>query len=275
MKKFILSILIVNLVFACNPVPEVGLENYVVEAYVFSGESVRDIKIKGLIPLDEPEGNSEIIKTATVFIIKNSNRFPLSFSPSTNTYNYQGSELEILSLDVLDLEVDVNGRLSTASTLVPEAPVGTQISKEQMVIPKINSAADFIGNDPLADAELTVSWNKPDDELYYGVVEFRSNLLIPILPPDVQKVVDGILEDFAIITLPSSDTTITVQGALLPSYGPYVVKIYKVNKEYADLYDSERQDSRDLNEPPSNIINARGIFSAFASDSVFFEVVKP
>jgi len=103
---------------------------------------------------------------------------------------------------------------------------------------------------------------------------FRSNLLRPILPPDVQKVVDGILEDFAIITLPSTDTTLTVNGALLPSYGPYMVKIYKVNQEYADLYESEEQDSRDLNEPPSNIINARGIFSAFASDSVAFEVVK-
>ena len=144
-----------------------------------------------------------------------------------------------------------------------------------MEIPEIKSAADFITGNPLEGAEVTVTWSNPTHELHYTTVEFRSKLLKPILPPDVQEVVDGIIEDFAIITVPGTDTTFTVLGATLPSYGLYVVKVYKVNQEYADLYQSETQDSRELNQPPSNIINARGIFSAFASDSVFFEVVKP
>ena len=275
MSKFSVLSLILSLLYSCNPVPEVGSENYVVEAYVFSGEPVTDIKIKKLIPLTEPEGESEIIKTAIVTIIKDQKSFPLSFNPATEKYRYEGLDLEIMPLDVLDLEVDVNGRISSATTNVPEAPVGTEISKTQMVIPEIKGIGDFIGNDPLADAELIVNWSNPDNELFYTVIEFRSNLLIPILPGVIQEVVDGILEDFAIITAPSTDTTLMVNGALLPSYGPYVVKIYKVNQEYADLYESNPQDSRDLTEPPSNIINARGIFSAFASDSISFEVVKP
>ena len=275
MNKIIILGLILSLLYSCNPVPEAESENYVVEAYVYSGELVTDIKIKKLIPLTEPEGESEIIKTAIVTIMKSDKSFPLSFDPTTGKYRYQGIDLEIIPLDVLDLEVDVNGRISTASTIVPETPVGIQISKTEMVIPEIEGIGDFIGNDPLADAELTVSWSNPDNELFYTVIEFRSNLLIPILPGAIQEIVDGILEDFAIITAPSTDTTLMVNGALLPSYGPYVVKIYKVNQEFADLYESDIQDSRDLNEPPGNIINARGIFSAFASDSIFFQVVKP
>jgi hypothetical protein len=47
-----------------------------------------------------------------------------------------------------------------------------------------------------------------------------------------------------------------------------------VNKEYEDLFNNLEQDSRDLNEPPSNITGALGIFTAFAADSVFFEIVK-
>ena len=39
-----------------------------------------------------------------------------------------------------------------------------------------------------------------------------------------------------------------------------------------ELFKNLEQDSRDLNEPPSNIVNAIGIFTAFALDSVFFEV---
>ena len=38
-----------------------------------------------------------------------------------------------------------------------------------------------------------------------------------------------------------------------------------MNQEYADLYEGRVQDSRDLNEPPSNILGGLGVFSAFAS----------
>jgi len=210
-----------------------------------------------------------------VTLSKNNNSYALQFNQTLSKYEYQGSDLEILPEDIFKINVEVKGRVAEATTTVPQLPTGIQISKNQMVIPEIKSGADFITGDPLADAQLTVHWSNPDNDLFYSVIEFRSNVLTPILPPDVQKVVDDILESFAIITAPSTDTVITVSGALLPSYGPYVVKVYKVNQEYADLYESETQDSRDLNEPPSNIINARGIFSAFASGSVTFEVVYP
>ncbi len=259
----------------CHQVPEPSFDNFVVEAYLFTGEGVKEVTIKGLVPLSDPEGESVVIDYALVTLKKNNKSFPLIYNPVTGKYVYEMNDLEVLPLDVFDIEIEVNGRTATASTQVPTIPLDVQISKSQMVIPEIKSGADFITGDPLADANLTVSWSNPNNELFYSVIEIRTDILTPILPPDVQKVVDDILENFAIITVPSTDTVLTVSGALLPSYGPYVVKIYKVNQEYADLYESESQDSRDLNEPPSNILNARGIFSAFASDSVTFEVVYP
>ncbi len=275
MKNNYIIFALILLLGACNPVPEAEDNNFVVEGYIFSKEPIREITIKTLVALSDPEGESEVVETANVSLIKDGKTYPLSYSKSKRKYQYMGNDLTILPADIIDLEAEVNGRVATATTNVPTPPVGIASSKAQMVIPTINSGADFITGDPLADAEIIVTWENPNNELHYTVIEFRSNLLKPILPPDVQEVVDGILEDFAIITVPSTDTVLTVNGALLPSYGPYMVKIYKVNQEYADLYDSEEQDSRDLNEPPSNIINARGIFSAFASDSVAFEVVKP
>lgn len=274
MKNFSIIAFISLLFYSCNPVPEVVNDNYVIEAYLFSKEPVREVDIKTLIPLSEPEGKSKPIESANVTINKGDKSYVLTYNSSTRKYDYLGNDLTILPQDILGLKVDVNGREAIATTNVPTPPVNIQSSKDQMVIPTINSGLDFLNGDPLADAEIIVTWSNPKNELHYTVIEFRSNLLRPILPSDVQKVVDGILEDFAIITVPSTDTVLTVNGALLPSYGPYMIKIYKVNQEYADLYESEEQDSRDLNEPPSNIINARGIFSAFASDSVAFEVVK-
>ena len=275
MKKIHIIGLIGFLSYACSPVPEVVFDNYVVEAYVYSGEPVRNITIKTLVPLSEPEGKSVRIDKGNVLLKKGGKSYPLEYHLATKKYRYNGLDLDIAPYDIIDLEVEVNGRVATASTHVPTPPIHIRSSKAQMVIPTINSGADFLTGNPLADAEIIVHWSNPTNELHYTVIEFRSNLLRPILPSDVQAVVDGILEDFAIITTPSTDTTLTVNGALLPSYGPYMIKIYKVNQEYADLYESEEQDSRDLNEPPSNIINARGIFSAFASDSIAFEVVKP
>ena len=275
MKNITLISLIALFIFSCNPVPEVVNDNYVVEAYIFSKEPIREVVVKTLVPLSEPEGESEPIETAIVNIIKNSKSHTLTYNTRSRKYEYLGTDLEILPNEIINLEVDVKGRVATATTNVPTPPTDISSDKDQMVIPTINSGVDFITGDPLADAEIIVNWSNPNNELHYTVIEFRSNLLRPILPPDVQEVVDGILEDFAIITTPSTDTELIVNGALLPSYGPYMIKIYKVNQEYADLYESEEQDSRDLNEPPSNIINARGIFSAFASDSIAFEVVKP
>ncbi|MEM6800841.1 MAG: hypothetical protein AAF696_05525, partial [Bacteroidota bacterium] len=60
----------------------------------------------------------------------------------------------------------------------------------------------------------------------------------------------------------------------IESFGQYSVKVYHINQEYADLYENREQDSRDLNEPPSNITNALGVFSAFNSQETFFEVVR-
>lgn len=58
----------------------------------------------------------------------------------------------------------------------------------------------------------------------------------------------------------------------LTHFGRHHLKLYRVNREYADLYEGLKQDSRDLNDSPSNIQGALGVFSAFSADSAFFQV---
>ncbi|MBK6457995.1 MAG: hypothetical protein IPF87_18230 [Gemmatimonadetes bacterium] len=60
----------------------------------------------------------------------------------------------------------------------------------------------------------------------------------------------------------------------LTYYGRYTVRVWRVNEEYAQLYATLQQDSRDLNEPISNVRGGLGVFSAFAADSTSFQVVK-
>jgi hypothetical protein len=56
--------------------------------------------------------------------------------------------------------------------------------------------------------------------------------------------------------------------------GPHLVTVYRVNEEYDNLYRARLQDSRDLNEPPTNIVNGLGVFSAFSGQTVAFAVAR-
>ena len=82
------------------------------------------------------------------------------------------------------------------------------------------------------------------------------------------------MEFFRFVSDPTQNDSQIIIGAGLRNYGTHEVRVYHVNQEYADLFENSDQDSRDLNEPPSNIENALGIFTAFASEKVFFEVVE-
>lgn len=76
----------------------------------------------------------------------------------------------------------------------------------------------------------------------------------------------------------SSSNSVWVDSASCPSRQlitwPHEAEVYRVNGEYAQVYENRTQDSRDLNEPPSNIRNGLGVFSAFNSLSVSFEVAR-
>jgi hypothetical protein len=79
---------------------------------------------------------------------------------------------------------------------------------------------------------------------------------------------------FRRISRPTREDSYQINFGELTYWGQYVVKVYRVNQEYANLYENLTQDSRDLNEPPTNIKNGLGIFSAFNSKKVYFRVVK-
>ena len=70
----------------------------------------------------------------------------------------------------------------------------------------------------------------------------------------------------------TSQNEYRIQRFSLSYYGRHRVTIYRVNQEYADLYGSRLQDSRDLNEPLTNIVNGLGVFSAFNSVKAEFTV---
>ena len=75
------------------------------------------------------------------------------------------------------------------------------------------------------------------------------------------------------VSNPTNEASYTINNNSILYTGRQVLTLYHVNKEYADLYLSRQQDTYSLNEPLTNVHNGLGIFSAFASDSLYFSVV--
>jgi len=55
-------------------------------------------------------------------------------------------------------------------------------------------------------------------------------------------------------------------------FGTYQIIVFRVNPEYAALYESSSNSTLSLEEPPTNIVNGLGIFTGVSSDTLYLEV---
>ena len=250
-------------------------DNFVVEAYIFSNEPVKNIKVSQTLPIQSTDTLAPPISDATVILKRASKEYILQFNKESGTYFYPGGNLEVKPNDVFDITVRNKSRTATASTVVPMATKGLKLSGDKIHIPQIqlnlSTQAQLIYL--FANARLTANWDNSGNQLHFIAIESLDKF-DPVFPSNFPQGVITLFRTFRFVSAPNRKDSFEIVGLSLEAYGRYRVKVYRVNKEYADLYENQSQDSRDLNEPPSNINNAFGIFSAFASDSAFFEVVR-
>lgn len=278
MKKYtILLSFITILFFSCD---EENLNNlaenqFVVEAFIYAGEPIDDIRIKTTFPLANEEDTSSPINDAKVTIIKDGQRYPLVSSGSDGLYHYPNNDVTVETNDVFQLEVEHDGVTATAETTVPTPTRGLILSQDSIKVPQLPFSA---GRDSIVatigrfmrNSVIRADWDNPEEDFYFMVVESVSDTIDPIFPAQVLTA----LERFRFVSEPTEDDAIVFLSGALVSFDRYSVKVYHINQEYTALYENRNQDSRDLNEPPSNVQNALGVFSAFNSQEAFFDVVR-
>ena len=274
-KKYII-LLSVLLFISCDDenLNNIADNQFVVEAFLFAGQPVDDIRIKTTFPLSVEDDTSLPINNAQVTLIKEGARFQLSSSDSEGNYQYTGDDLTVETGDTFELEIIANGITSTATTTVPTPTTGLSISQDTIKVPQLPLTSGMAAivmtiQEFLQESNIEAQWDNPDEDLYFMVVENADDTFIPIFP---QQVLDA-LETFRFVSEPTDESRLTFLAGTLVSFGSYTVEVFHINQEYADLYENRAQDSRDLNEPPSNINNGLGVFSAFNSDSRTFYVV--
>ena len=243
-------------------------DTFVIQAFIFSDEPVEWVTVSGVLPVDADSTEvAPVISNAEITIFRGTERFDLQpTSGEPGRYHYPGDDLDIQIGDVFRLEATVNGRTATAETVVPMAPVGLGLSADSLIAPTFPPQRGQ-GPGSLLNARITAQWTNAGDQLHFVVID-NIEEAPQILPTT------AIFSRFAsrLIQQPTAADSSVVRVVMLTHYGQHRLKLYRVNEEYVDLYRGLQQDSRDLNEPPSNVHGALGIFSAFSADSSFFEV---
>ena len=267
---FILSLLFIS----CDDETPIR-DNFVVEAFLFQGEKVDDIKIKETKSWNSDDTVDVMIDNANIKLYANGDEFNLSYDNLRQSY-ISNEEIDIISGNTYGIRVEVNDRVATAETIVPTKPVGLRLSNDKIVVPslKLSPALPNILADLFQNARTNIMWDNPTNEYHYLTIKYVSAQDDPIFTEDFPGAIGDFFSNFSLQSAPSQDELYNVICMSLKNYGKYMVTLYKINEDYVRLFESEVQDGTELNEPPSNIINAFGIFSSFASDTTSFEIVR-
>jgi len=274
MNKYIsaIGLLIVLITTACtedNPfVPESDL--VVIRGYLYANEPVTEIQLASTVGLGSEDSVGPPISDADVKLIKDGNTYQLEPTPGREGYyHYPGTDLSVNTGDNFRIEVIYYGKLAYAETVVPPAPVGVEITTTELVVQEFSMGGfgfrrPFMLEDTTA---MRVTWLNEDNSSYYVTLEN-----VEINPQPIETGLPFVRPG-RIISIPITGAEYIISLINVTHYGRHRAKVYRVNQEYVDLYGSRQQDTRDLNEPLTNVINGLGVFTAFNSDSAFFDVV--
>lgn len=260
MKKLLLCVACA-LLCACDSsllLPE--SERLVVRAYLYSGEPVRDIQLTSTYAITSEDTVGAPINNASVTLEKAGRVYALALTPGdSGYYHYAGNDLTVTAGDRFKISVVRNNERATAATDIPPAPQNVQLSAGDFVVSSTPT--------PFDTSSITVSWDNPDESFYFVTVENIEAVRTPI--NDRQPFPRGA---FFSRSRPTRDSRYQIRRFDLSYLGQHRVRVYKVNQEYANLYAFGQQDSRNLNEPLTNIQNGLGVFAGFSSAELLFIV---
>ena len=261
-------LIVVILLAGCssNPVSP-DQQQVVLQGYLYAKEPVRDIYVASSKAIGGSDSVENPITTASVVLIRSGVRYQLAPNSSQPGYFlYNGNDLVVNTGDDFRIEIDANGQHVTAETIVPPTPEQMLLSRNTLHFQTDSVQARFGGIRTVINGLDTamVTWSNTNGDYFFVVIES--------IDPNRQLMRPDSTFTRRFISQPTNQATYTVSPNSILYTGQHVLRLYRVNKEYADLYRSRVQDSRTLNEPLTNVQNGLGIFSAFASDSAYFNV---
>jgi len=235
----------------------------VVEAFLVPGHSPV-ITITRIIPYAAEEGDTVAVPISglVVFLKVKGLEYVLP-EDSAGSGNYrlaEGSNL-ISPGDTVEFHTEYKGTPIAASTVVPSAPANLTMSTDILY---------YTTGDPstwLSAGEIDLAWDNPEEDFYYITVQNIET------DPTVLNEMAEDMSKFS-SSSPSTGDAFRIGMRNITYFGTHQVIIYHVNHEFAELFDNPGMSTVALTEPPTNISNGLGIFTAMNPDTLYFEVKK-
>jgi hypothetical protein len=259
---FIFLIIIMSFFVACEDSnPDFDLEEYpVVEAYLIPGQPVDRINVFKMSNFIDSINDGNVISGLQIVLTVDSVEYFLTEnSENPGNYIYAAKDLEIVPGSFCELEFEYNGKIVSAETTIPGKP-------ENLVLSKSSISVSMGGWGGSAMEPIEVSWDNPGNDYFYMVATNIEEDPTPVH----EEVEDA---PTSVGTSPSTSNLINIVPNQCRYYGTYEMVLFRVNPEFAELSLYTTTNTINLTEPYTNINNGKGIFTAFASDTAYFEAV--
>lgn len=274
MKKYIVLLCLVPLLQACFSSDLEFEDQYepVVEAYLYVGKEFDNVKLSSMISFGADSLGGEAITDAEITLEGESDSWILVHNDSVSGQYYLEDIPAIEPGETFQLQIEIGEEILSAATVIPDDPPAVSMSSTSVYIPKVDDIRDFQNVEMPDPVELT--WDNPDAKYYFLDIQNIETYPVSIMPdpPDDRPAPPGGFA-FQMITEPTNNNYYSINLRQLEYFGTHRIVFTSVNEEYVYLYNSLNQDTRELNEPFTNVENGLGIFTAFNSDTLYLEVV--
>lgn len=248
----------------------------VISGYLYAGHTIDSMRVTAS---NRYGGSTELVTLDDLEISVSDSTFTYTLTSIGNGY-YRLPAVDILNNESYTLSFEWNNSTVEATTFVPAI---NQVTISDTTLDREQESGGFgpgggggfnPGQQNADNIEL--SWDNSNGDYYFVLIE---NLeedaeYINTFFADLINQGDTLRRPFIRTEPEIVDFHIVDSRRDIQQFGRHQVVIYRLNAEYAALYETIGSSSLSLTPPPTNVENGLGIFTGISTDTVYFEVRK-
>jgi hypothetical protein len=229
----------------------------VVEAFLQPGVPLK-VKVTKEIVTGSDNSGSGTINGLDITIKADGVNYTLQQNASGN---YENATIPVVAGKRYELSFVYNMQTITAATIVPEKPVNFTCSPSSVTVPNFNGGPG--GGIPSLPEPIKAKWNNSSSQYHYIVIKSTD--------PNAAEISNRPGGNFS--NTPDQGSSKEINFGEFKYYGKNALILYRIQPEFAALYNAVSSNSQNLSAIPTNITNGLGIFTAVnIADTLFVEV---
>ena len=214
---------------------------------------------------------NEALSGMAVYISSDSGTYILNeIYDSAGYYKDMSGELEIKENTTYNLEFQYKEQLISSSTTTPLVPENFETSESTIELERITESSGMGMPPDMTEIELT--WDDFNNDYYLLYIQYMEDEYDTV---NTLFEIDDAYEMANFSSEPIQNNNYILRSRQFQFFGEYQIVLCRITEEYAQLYETLSQSSLEgLAEPPTNIINGKGIFTGFNSDTLTINVVE-